>query len=182
MVSGAKQWSFKLAAKNFRVLRWMRALTSNKGPILFFSRYDWILDCCGDAMKKLLCLASAFSKMKSWGEPVSFVLQGGASATKMSKKREKKMSPSSGAAVEPRLSSDGLRQVRSRREQRARLIVETSARDHPQLCRLADSLAAASPAEANGTAALWQRLQIFRSLAASVNCATATPIYPASSA
>jgi len=26
-------------------------LTSNKGPILLLSRYDWILDCCGDAME-----------------------------------------------------------------------------------------------------------------------------------
>lgn len=39
---------------------WLCALTSNKGPILFFSRYDWILDCCGDAMKKLWWLAKRF--------------------------------------------------------------------------------------------------------------------------
>ena len=65
MQSGSKQWSFKLAGKNFRVLGCICALTSNKGPILFFSRYDWILDCCGDAMKKLYCLARAFSRMKS---------------------------------------------------------------------------------------------------------------------
>lgn len=75
MQSAAKQWSFKLAANNFGGLDCICALTSNKGPILFFSRYDWILDCCGDAMKKLLCLARAFSGMKSWGEPVSFALQ-----------------------------------------------------------------------------------------------------------
>lgn len=46
------------------------------------------------------------------------------------------------------------------------------------VCRLTDS-SGSSPAGANGSPALWQRLQIFRSLAASrVGGATATPIYP----
>ena len=108
-------------------------LTSNRGPILFFSRYDWILDCCGDAMKKLLCLAGAFSGMKSWGEPVSFVLQErGVSSDSHKQEEEKKekkgMSPQWGFL---RLSSDGWRQVWSRRLW-ARLIVDDSARDHPQ--------------------------------------------------
>jgi len=75
MQSGAKQWSLKLPANKLQRCVFC-ALTSNRGPILFFSRYDWILDCWGDAMKKLFCLARAFSRMKLRGGPEeSFVLQ-----------------------------------------------------------------------------------------------------------
>ena len=105
-------------------------LTSNRGPILFFSRYDWILDCCGDAMKKLLCLARAFSGMKSWGEPVSFVLQerGVSSDSHKTRKKKKRKTNVTTVGVFLRLS---WRQVWSRRLW-ARLIVDDSARDHPQ--------------------------------------------------
>lgn len=174
MQSGAKQWCFKLAANNFLV-------HSPQTGVRFYSSPDTteFLTVVETPWRNCCASQELFSRKKPWGEPVSVVLQGGVSATKMCKK---KMSPSGAAGSGGTVSSDGvLRQVRSRRLW-ARLIVETQPGTIPSVSPRWLS-GGCFPVEANGTAALWQRVQIFRSLAASsVNGATATPIYPPGSA
>lgn len=54
-----QSYSRRLLFGTREVLSCIVALTSNKGPILFLSRYDWIRDCCGDAMEKLRRLSGA---------------------------------------------------------------------------------------------------------------------------
>lgn len=122
--SGAKQWCFKLAAKNFIRVYLRTHLKQGSDLVLFQIRLNSGL--LWRRHEETVVPRRSFQQQDEIMRWAGVIRPSrGVSATEMCKM------PPSGAACGATVSSDALRQVRSRRLW-ARLIVEDSARDHPQ--------------------------------------------------
>lgn len=124
-------------------------LTWKRGPILFRSRYDWILDCCGDAMKKLLPL------WRRWWGGGELLTRWNHEVSRCHSSFRRRLGVRDNTAV-------GLRAGGSVPGSFCRTQPGTIPNPPP----LTDG-GACSPMKARVWAALWQRFQLFRSLAAS---------------